>query len=71
MQRRKQRLQYEELGIKEYWIVMPEQKLLEVFALENGRYQRIQTYVHTDTLNSVIFPDLAIDLNEVFEGLKD
>ncbi|MFM2394395.1 MAG: hypothetical protein RLZZ546_2377 [Bacteroidota bacterium] len=62
---------YEEAGVKEYWIAMPEQKLVEVFVLENQKYKRIQTYVHTDILDCVTMPGLTIDLNEVFEGLKD
>jgi Uma2 family endonuclease len=62
---------YEEAGVKEYWIAMPEQKLVEVFVLENQKYKRIQTYVHTDILDCVTIPGLTIDLNEVFEGLKD
>jgi Uma2 family endonuclease len=62
---------YQEAGVKEYWIVMPEQKLVEVFVLENQKYKRIQTYVHTDMLECVTMPDLTIDLNIIFEGLKD
>jgi Uma2 family endonuclease len=62
---------YEEAGVKEYWIAMPEQKLVEVFVLENQKYKRIQTYVHTDILDCVTIYGLTIDLNEVFEGLKD
>jgi Uma2 family endonuclease len=62
---------YEEAGVKEYWIVMPEQKLVEVFVLENQKYKRIQTYVHTDMLECVTMPELTIDLNIIFEGLKD
>jgi Uma2 family endonuclease len=62
---------YEEAGVNEYWIVMPEQKLVEVFVLENQKYKRIQTYVHTDMLECVTIPELVIDLNLIFEGLKD
>jgi len=58
---------YEETGVKEYWVVMPEEKLVEIFALENNHYKRVYTYTETDMLNSVIFPDLVVDLNEVFK----
>jgi Uma2 family endonuclease len=62
---------YEESGVKEYWITMPEQKLVEVFVLENQKYRRIQTYVHTDVLLCETLPGLEVDLNEVFNGIKD
>jgi Uma2 family endonuclease len=57
---------YEEAGVKEYWIVMPESRLVEVFSLVNGLYQRIQTYVDTDTITPITLPDLMIDLSEIF-----
>ncbi len=58
---------YEETGVKEYWIVMPEEKLVEVFVLKENMYHRVYTYTETDTMQSVIFPDLIVDLNDVFE----
>ncbi len=58
---------YEETGVKEYWIVMPEEKLVEVFVLKKNKYHRVYTYTETDTMQSVIFPDLIVDLKEVFE----
>jgi Uma2 family endonuclease len=56
---------YEEAGVKEYWIAMPEQKLVEVFVLENQKYRRFQTYVHTDIMLSTSIPGLEVDLNIV------
>jgi Uma2 family endonuclease len=58
---------YEEVGVKEYWIVMPNERFVEVFHLQNGKFQRIETYTETDKIASIIFPDLQIDLIEVFE----
>jgi Uma2 family endonuclease len=57
---------YEEVGVKEYWIVMPNERFVEVFHLQNGKFQRIETYTETDKIASIIFPDLQIDLIEVF-----
>jgi Uma2 family endonuclease len=57
---------YEEAGVREYWIVMPDEKLVEVFVLEKNEYKRIQTYTETDTVPCVIFEGLIVDLNEVF-----
>lgn len=62
---------YEESGVREYWIVMPEEKLVEVFVLEKNEYKRIQTYTETDMVPCVIFKGLIVDLNEVFIKNKD
>lgn len=61
---------YEESGVREYWIVMPKERLLEVFHLENGKYQRIKTYVDDDKISPVIFPELEIDLQNIFPEKK-
>jgi len=57
---------YEESGVKEYWIVMPREKLIEVFVLVDGKYQRIKTYTHDETVSPYLFPDLKISLVDVF-----
>ncbi len=57
---------YEEAGVKEYWIVMPKEELIEVFLLEDGKYKRMQTYVKSDLLSPFTIPDLTIDLAEIF-----
>ena len=61
---------YEEVGIKEYWIVYPGDELVEVFYLESGKYQRSHAYTSEDVLTSVLLPDLKIDLNLVFPKSK-
>ena len=57
---------YEESGVKEYWIVMPREKLVEVFVLVDGKYQRIKTYTQDETVSPYLFPDLKISLVDVF-----
>ena len=59
---------YEEAGVKEYWIITAEEQMVEVFVLENGKYQRTTTYVKEDTVTPVTLPDLHRDLADVFEG---
>lgn len=61
---------YEKAGIKEYWIVDPDSKLVSVFTLQgNNRYGRPETYTDTDSVKVSAFPNLAIDLKEVFIDL--
>lgn len=60
---------YESAGVKEYWIVEPDQKFISVFLLQsNGRYGRPEMYTEEDKIKVSIFPDFEIDLKPVFEN---
>lgn len=59
---------YERVGVKEYWIVEPDTKLVNVFVLQaNNKYGRIEIYTEANSINVAIFPDLVIDLSRVFD----
>jgi Uma2 family endonuclease len=59
---------YEKAGVKAYWVVEPDQKLLSIFTLQsNGRYGRPEMYTDDDKIIVSIFPDLEIDLKPVFD----
>jgi Uma2 family endonuclease len=61
---------YEKSGVKEYWIVEPEGKFINVFTLqENNRYGRPDVYTEKDKVRVSVFPDLEIDLGAVFAGI--
>jgi len=57
---------YEEVGILEYWVVMPMDHLLQIFILENGAYKLQDTYTDEDIIYPSQFPDLKVVLSEVF-----
>jgi len=58
---------YEKAGVKEYWIVDPGTKLVDVFTLQkNKRYGRPETYTEEDKIEVSIFSGLIIDLSLVF-----
>ena len=57
---------YEEAGIKEYWVIMPNEELLEQFVLEKNKYQRIQTYTREDAVTARAVEGLTVTLEEVF-----
>jgi Uncharacterized protein conserved in cyanobacteria len=60
---------YEKVGVKEYWIVEPEQKIVSVFVLQdNNRYGRPDVFSEEDQITVSIFPDLSIDLKLVFQA---
>lgn len=59
---------YEKAGVKEYWIVEPEGRIVSVFVLQNnGRYGRPEVYSEEDQIPVGIFSDLTIDMRTVFK----
>lgn len=61
---------YETAGVKEYWIISPENKTLMVLKLDSAasRYGRPEMYSDEDTVKVGIFDDLCIDLKTVFSA---
>ena len=54
-------------GVREYWIVSPEERCLTVLKLaEKGRFGEPQMYFAADIITVGIFPDLKIDLSDIF-----
>jgi len=58
---------YARFGIKEYWIVTPFPSMVEIFWLQGEHYTFWKGFCHEDVLTSPGFPDLRIELAEVFE----
>jgi len=58
---------YEESGVTEYWLVFPYEQIVQQFVLdENGKYQLHALYPGNEIVAPYLFPDLQIDLNDVF-----
>jgi Uma2 family endonuclease len=57
---------YMKFGVKEYWIVSPKNRTIEVFSLEEGVYGEPTIYFKDKTLKSALFEELQINLAEVF-----
>lgn len=58
---------YEQAGVKEYWIIEPQEKIVSVFTLQNNRrFGRPDLYTDEDQVRVSIFNDLIIDLKMVF-----
>ena len=59
---------YEAAGVKEYWIVDPKAKVVNVFLLQpDGKYDLGTVYECNQKIPVHIFEGLEIDLNELFE----
>ena len=58
---------YEEAGVKEYWIVNPEEENIVVFVLnEEGKFSGLKMYAGDDNIQSFAVPGLNINLTEIF-----
>ena len=57
---------YMEFGIKEYWIINPKLKTIEVYILEEDEYKQAAIYKGDDCAVSQTFKELKIHLNEIF-----
>jgi len=62
---------YQKAGVKEYWVIYPGEKILNVFKLENNLYGIPTIYSYEDKVKVGIFEDLIIDLKEVFNKTTD
>lgn len=63
---------YQESGVNEYWLVYPYEQAVHQFVLDgDGRYQLKAMYANTDRATPQLFPDLLLDLSEVFETFDD
>jgi Uma2 family endonuclease len=59
---------YETAGVREYWIVDPKAKVVNVFLLQpEGKYDLGTVYECNQKAPVHIFEGLEIDLNELFE----
>lgn len=58
---------YQESGVTEYWLVFPYEQIVQQFVLdESSKYQLRALYPGNETAAPHLFPDLQIDLNDVF-----
>ena len=59
---------YERFGVKEYWLVDPDQETVAVHRLEEGRFQKIVDLAAGagDVLATPLLPGLEIRLAEIF-----
>ena len=57
---------YEEAGVQEYWLVEPNDRAVFVCILQGEEYIGLRPQTDEDTVVSRLFPELVVDLAEVF-----
>jgi len=58
---------YENHGVKEYWIIQPNDKIVQHYTLgSNGNYAKSQIFIQPQKVPSCVIAGLIIDLQELF-----
>jgi len=61
---------YEEAGVKEYWMVVPQEKAFFQYILhESGKYSSSRPLTLGDAVTTSILPGFSLDLEELFGQL--
>ena len=56
---------YGKYGVKEYWVIDPENRLVEVYRLQEQSLEKVGSF--TDELTSSLFPDLRLNVQRIFK----
>jgi Uma2 family endonuclease len=57
---------YLENQVPEYWIVLPYDGMVQIFDLENGKYELRGNYNREDKITMKCLPGFSLDLADVF-----
>ena len=57
---------YEEAGVKEYWVVSPQDKTFFIYTLANGKFVPSRLMASGDIIHSNVLPGFTIDLSGLF-----
>lgn len=60
---------YLDAGVREYWIVDPQEEKIVVYLLEEKNFKMV-SYTFSDTINVSIYDDLSIDFSEITNALS-
>jgi len=61
---------YEEAGVREYWVVSPQNQWLRIYTLTDGRFIESPYYVAGDTATSTVLTGFALDVSDMFRGVS-
>ncbi len=60
---------YEEAGVKEYWLVSPQDQWMQVHTLADGRFQASPDFVPGNTVTSSVLPGFSLDITALFKDI--
>lgn len=60
---------YEDAGVREYWVVDPAEKMLQVYLLTDGNFMASRPLFEDDTFTSPTLPGFSLDLSRLFDSM--
>jgi Uma2 family endonuclease len=57
---------YEKQGVKEYWVVDPIDKTVEIYQNQNAKFHLIAELTKTDTAKSQLIAGMEVELEKIF-----
>lgn len=57
---------YERAGVREYWIVSPEEAVIEVLTLRQGAYRTLVFAGGEETVKSAVLPEVSFSAAAIF-----
>ncbi|NPB03214.1 MAG: Uma2 family endonuclease, partial [Thermotogae bacterium] len=60
---------YAEAGVKEYWIVYPEERAIEVWVLKDGEYELHSVAEGEGKVKSEVLKGLEVEVKDVFDKI--
>jgi Uma2 family endonuclease len=61
---------YEESGVKEYWLIHPDNRAIFIYTLVNSHYIGLRPFSEGQQLESPLFPEMTISTDEIFSNLN-
>ena len=61
---------YEEAGVKEYWVVSPQDLTFQSYTLVDGKFVPTKTLVQGDIVTSTVLPGFQLDLSWLFGSIS-
>ncbi len=58
---------YEKYGVREYWLIEPRNKSIEIYAFVEQRFKLVQYAEETGSVQSLVLKGFKIDLAKIFE----
>ncbi len=60
---------YEEAGVKEYWLVSPQDQWVRLYTLTDGKFIESPYFVAGDAAHSSVLQGFTVDITELFKNL--
>lgn len=57
---------YAKFGVREYWVVDPQSRSIEVYRLQEQSLELVATHTDTDQLTSSVLPGFACEVSSIF-----